>query len=360
MSKISWSSAGLSVLVLVALVVWLLTGDIRSAEDDVPEEARQDSSTELPAVEVERRTASTFEPSVRLQGQVEAWRRVEVTARLAAEVQELSVELGDSVKQGERLLVLSEDDRPAAVAGARARVRQLEAELAATDRLRSDRLASESDKLRLEAELAAARAELRQASLAMTYLEPKAPFDGTVNARLVEAGTLVQAGEPLFELVQVDPLKVSGFVPQQQAGQLVTGQPVTVSLLDGRKLEGELTFVASAADHETRSFRIEARVRNPEQLRIAGGSASLEIHQPPTEALFLSPALLSLGPDGRPGILHVTDDNRVAFSEVNLLSVGTEGAWVSGIELPVNLITRGGGFVAQGQQVRPVPVERED
>lgn len=360
MSKFRWSSAGLSVLVLVALVVWLLTGDLRSAEDEAPADRREDGMADLPLVEVERRTATTFEPSVRLQGQVEAWRRVEVTARLGGEVEDLSVELGDSVNQGDRLLVLSEDDRPAAVAGARARVRQLEAELAAADRLRSDRLVSESEKLRLEAELAAARAELRQANLAMTYLEPKAPFDGVVNARHVEAGTLVQAGEPLFELVQVDPLKVTGFVPQQQAGQLKPGQPVTVSLLDGRELEGELTFVASAADRETRSFRIEARVQNPEQWRIAGGSASLSIQQPATEALFLSPALLSLGPDGRPGVLHVTDDNRVAFSEVDLLSVGTEGAWVSGVELPVKLITRGGGFVAQGQEVRPVLVERED
>ncbi|MGM0569486.1 efflux RND transporter periplasmic adaptor subunit [Marinobacter sp.] len=359
MSKIRWSSAGLSVLVLVALVVWLATGDIRSAEDEVPE-SRQESPADLPSVEVDRRHATTFAPAVRLQGQLEAWRRLQVNARLGGEVEDLSVELGDSVKQGDRLLVLSEDDRPAAVAGARARVRQLEAELAAADRLRSDRLVSESEKLRLEAELAAARAELRQASLALTYLEPKAPFDGIVNARYVETGTLVQAGEPLVELVQVDPLKVSGFVPQQQAGQLAPGQPVTVTLLDGRELEGELTFVASAADQETRSFRIEARVQNPGQLRIAGGSASLEIRQPATQALFLSPALLSLSPDGRPGVLHVTDDNRVAFSPVNLLSVSTEGAWVSGVEFPVNLITRGGGFVAQGQEVRPVTAGSED
>lgn len=356
MSRIKWSSMGLSLALLVGLVIWLATGDIRSAKDEAPD-APEEETQELPAVETDLRQAETFHPSIRLQGQVEPWRRLEVSARVGGVVEDLAVSLGAQVSGGDTLLTLSGDDRPAAAAGARARVRQLEADLAAANRLRSQQLVSETEQMRLESELAAARAELRQANLALTYLTPEAPFDGVINARHVETGTVVQAGEPLFEVVQVDVLKVSGFVPQHQAGQIAPGQVVTVSLLDGRELEGELTFVASAADPETRSFRIEARLDNPEGFRIAGGSASIRIEQPPVEALFLSPSLLTLGPDGRPGILQVTEDDTVAFTRVSLLSVGTEGAWVSGVSFPVRLITRGGGFVAQGQKVRPVPVK---
>lgn len=344
---------GLSLALLVGLVIWLATGDIRSAEDDAPD-APETAEADLPSVEMDLRRAETFHPAIRLQGQVEPWRRLEVSARVGGVVEELAVSLGDKVSAGDTLLTLSGDDRPAAAAGARARVRQLEADLAAANRLRSQQLVSETEQMRLESELAAARAELRQANLALTYLTPAAPFDGVINTRHVETGTFVQAGEPLFEVVQVDLLKVSGFVPQHQAGQVAPGQAVTVSLLDGRELEGELTFVASAADPQTRSFRIEARVDNPEGYRIAGGSASISIEQPPVEALFLSPSLLSLGPDGRPGVLHVNADDTVEFTRVNLLSVGTEGAWVTGVSFPVRLITRGGGFVARGQKVRPV------
>jgi multidrug efflux system membrane fusion protein len=351
-----WGSMGLSLLLLVALVIWLATGDIRSAQDRVPD-TPPEQAADLPLVEVDLRQALTYRPAVRLQGQMEPWRRLEVRARIGGVVEELAVSLGDEVSEDDALLTLSEDDRPAAVAGARARVRQLEADLAAANRLRSQRLVSETEQMRLESELASARAQLRQASLAMTYLEPTAPFDGVVNTRHVEPGTLVQAGEPLFEIVQVERLKVTGFVPQNQAGRVAPGQRVVVSTLDGRELDGELTFVASAADPETRSFRIEARVANPEGYRIAGGSASISIEQPPVEALFLSPALLTLGADGRPGVLHVTDDDTVAFSRASLLSVGTEGAWVSGINFPVRLITRGGGFVARGQKVRTVAAD---
>lgn len=358
MSAVKWSSVGLSLAVVVGLVVWLATGETRTSRDEQPQ--REAEQTELPRVQVDTRQARTFQPSVRLQGQVEPWRQLQVSARLSGQVEELNVSLGDTVSRGDSLLVLSADDRPAALEGARARVRQLEADLRAANRLRSDQLVSESEQLRLESELSAARAELRQASLAMEHLEPQAPFDGVINARHVETGSFVQAGEPLVDVVQVNPLKVTGFVPQQQAGKLAPGQEVTVSLLDGRELQGELTFVASVADPETRSFAIEARVDNPERFRIAGGSASIRIARPEQQALFLSPALLSLGPDGRPGILHVTDDDTVEFSPVDLLSVSSEGAWVSGVRFPVRLITRGGGFVAQGQQVHAVPADAED
>ncbi|GGY70334.1 hemolysin D [Marinobacter zhanjiangensis] len=347
---------GLSVILLVALVIWMVTGDIRSARDQAPD-TPEEQVADLPLVEVDVRQARTFHPAVRLQGQVEPWRRVDVRARIGGVVEDIAVSLGDEVSEGDTLLTLSEEDRPAAVAGARARVRQLEADLAAANRLRSQRLVSETEQMRLESELASARAQLRQASLAMTYLKPTAPFDGMVNARHLETGAFVQVGEPLFEVVQVELLKVTGFVPQNQAGRVAPGQKVTVSMLDGRELEGELTFVASAANPETRSFRIEARVTNPEGYRIAGGSASVNIEQPPVEALFLSPALLTLGDDGRPGVLHVTSDDTVAFTRVSLLSVGTEGAWVSGMSFPVRLITRGGGFVARGQKVRPVAAD---
>ncbi|MDX5388686.1 MAG: efflux RND transporter periplasmic adaptor subunit, partial [Marinobacter sp.] len=71
-------------------------------------------------------------------------------------------------------------------------------------------------------------------------------------------------------------------------------------------------------------------------------------------AIFISPAYLSLDDDGRPGVKYVDDSNAVVFRNVQLLSVSTNGAWVSGLPEQIRLITRGGGFVAEGEQVEPV------
>lgn len=359
MSRMKWGSTGLAVLILLVLVIWMMTGDFRTARNQPPETTAPVEAS-LPTVEVESRTASIYQPDLRIQGQIAPWRRLEVTARVAGTIETISVRTGQSVSTGDTLLVVSEDDRPAALARSRARVSQLEADLRATQRLRTDNLASESDRLRLESELASARADLRQATLAMGYLKPAAPFDGVINHRHVEQGRFVQPGEPLFDLVQVDVLKVSGYIPQQAISQVREGQTVEVRLLDGRELEGTVTFIASAADPETRSFRLEARLENPELLRIAGGSATLRVILPEQTAHFLSPALLSLGDDGRPGTLLVSEDDTVTFATVTLLSVRTDGAWVAGLDSPVRLITRGGGFVSRGQSVKAVPAGQGD
>lgn len=157
-----------------------------------------------------------------------------------------------------------------------------------------------------------------------------------------------------MELVQIDRLKVTGSAPQQSVARLKNGQPVTIDLLDGRTMQGRLSFVASAANQETRSFQVEAEVDNPDRLRLAGGSATLRIALPEEPAMFMSPAHLSLGNDGKLGIRHVDDDNVVRFTNVTLRSANTAGAWVTGLPPKVQLITRGGGFVSLGQRVEPV------
>lgn len=354
MNKRKLSTLGLSVLIVVVLVIWMVTGDVRQSRDTMPE-TQSEAATELPRVQVEQLQARLYQPSVRLQGQLMPWRSVEVSARVPATVQSIMVEQGQPVRQGDVLARLSEDGRAAVVERWEARVRKLEADLAAARRLRSDNLTSQSEILTLESELAGAKAELRAARLSLEHLLPVAPFDGIINARHIEEGDLVQIGSPLFEVVQVERLKGLAQVPQQSVAGLEEGQPVTVDLLDGTALEGKVNFIASAADPGTRSFPVEITVQNPERKRIAGGSATLRIALPEVQAHFISPAYLSLGDDGRPGVTHVNDDDRVAFTHVRLLSVTTDGAWVAGLPDELRLLTRGAGFVAAGQEVEPVP-----
>ncbi|MGO1503273.1 MAG: efflux RND transporter periplasmic adaptor subunit, partial [Marinobacter sp.] len=77
------------------------------------------------------------------------------------------------------------------------------------------------------------------------------------------------------------------------------------------------------------------------------------------QATFISPAYLSLGDDGRPGVKYVDEQNQVVFRTVTLLSVSTEGTWVTGLPDEIRLITRGSGFVSEGDQVKPVDASEE-
>lgn len=358
MTKAKLGSIGLSLFLFLALIVWMATGDIRVAETEAPEEP-QASEASLPAVQIEQRQSRIYQPGLLLQGQIEPWQSVSIAARVPATVDSLNVKLGDQVEAGQVMARLSEDGRQTAVARWESRLRKLEADLKAARRLLERELTSESEILTLESELSTAKAELAGAQLAIDQLSPRAPFAGTVNRKSVDEGDLVQVGSPMFELIQIERLKAIGQVPQQNVSKVAPGQAANIETLDGDTLEGEVRFVASAANTETRSFTVEIAIDNPERKRVAGGSATLRIALPEVQAMFLSPAFLSLGDDGRPGVRHVNDDNEVVFTTVRLLSITTEGAWVTGLPPEIKLITRGAGFVSLGQKVRPVAADTE-
>ena len=237
MTKAKLGSIGLSFLVLALLVVWMTTGDVKEARYEAPEDTAEESVT-APSVQVDVLRTRLYEPGLMLQGQLEPWRTVSVGARVAGTVDELMVAQGDQVEEGEVLLRLSEDGRRTSVDQWQSRIRKLEADLSAAQKLRSRNLTSESEVLTLQSELSAARAELAQARLAVDNLEPRAPFEGTVNRRDVDLGDLVQVGSPLLELVRVDRLKATGQIPQQSVGAVEEGQAVTIRTLDGDSLEG--------------------------------------------------------------------------------------------------------------------------
>lgn len=355
-SKFSLSPAILALLLGVALLIWLLLGDMQGFRDQAPEASEPPGDT-LPSVEIRLSEARQYTPHLVLQGQLEPRRSVVLRARHAGSVAALPQPLGAQVEAGDLLLEIDAEDLPAQLARAEAELALRQAELEGARRLRERNLVSDNEILRLESELAATRAELASLRETLADTRLKAPFDGMLDQLDVELGEFVQVGDEVGMLVEIDRLTASGWAPQRRAPAVTEGLPVTVTLLDGRELQGEVSFVSSSANTSTRSYALEVDVANPEHLRIAGASATLEIALPASQAHRLSPARLVLNDQGQLGVKHVDDDNRVRFSPVTLLSADATHAWVGGLPDQVRLITLGGGFVKPNQRVAAVNVD---
>ncbi len=333
------------------LAIWLLSGDHLSARDEAPP-VQATPGRMLDTVETRWLEAESQPREQIAQGQLLPWQRVEVRAQVSGRVQQLLKQQGEVADAGEALLQLSDEGRTQQLQQARADHRLRQGELEAARSLQNARLVSPTELIRLESELARAEAELKAAELAVEYTRPAAPFSGRVDRRHVEVGDWIQAGSELMTLVNVERLRVTAQIPQQDAEQVEVGQPVRLKLLDGRRLDGEVRFVSLAADPQTRSFYVEVEARNPELWRVAGGSATLHIQLAPVSAHRLSPALLRLNTEGQLGVHIVDDDNRVVFLPVRIVTVGTDAATVSGLPERVRIITQGAGFVVPGQEVQ--------
>lgn len=350
--RFSWppSPPVIAVIIAVVLALWLLVGEKQSARDTAPGEQVKPQQG-LSEVEVRWSQATPMDREQQVQGSITAWQQVDVRAQVAGRVEQLLKQQGDAVDAGGALLRLSDEGRSQRLTQMRADVHLRQKELEGGRTLTADKLISQTDLARLESELARAQAELAAAELAVEYNQPKAPFGGWVDRRYVEVGQLVQPGEILMTVVDASRIRVSGQVPQLQAGEIQPGQQVTVKLLDGRELQGQVHFVSLAADPATRSFYVEVHAANPELWRVAGASATLRIQQASVSAHRVSPALLSLNAEGGLGVHVVNDDNTVVFNPVQVVSIEGNGAVVSGLPERVRIITQGAGFVRPGQQV---------
>ncbi len=347
LSKRPWLIA---VAISLLLLLWLLSGSLFKAQQ-VASADQPAVEQSLAKVEVQWLEAQPMQRQHVVQGQIEAWRRVELRSQISASVARLDQDKGSPVKAGQLLLSLSADNRPAQVARGEADVRQRQADATGAARLRERNLVSANELIRLQSELAKARAELDMARIQLDNTKISAPFAGIYDQRLVELGDFVQPGQSLLTLVDISQLKVTAQIAQQEVIQLKLGQTVRIELLDGREMDGQLHFIAAAADPGSRSFRIEVKVDNPQALRLAGASATLHIATGEALAHRVSPALLSLDQAGRHGVKWVNAQQQVEFTPVTLISVDNQGAWVSGLPPKVALITLGQGFVEPGQQV---------
>ena len=349
--KLAASPVIIAVILALALLLWLLSGDNYRAKQQSPAE-QQPPEQQLALVEARWSDAEPYQLTRVAQGQVLPWRSVSIKSQQAGTIAELLTRQGDWVQQGDKLLRLSDEGHSEVLAQARANLTLRQNELASAHTLSTSQFVSETELTRLQSELARAEAELESARLALAQIEPVAPFNGVIDRRYVEVGDMVQVGTELLQLVQIDKLKVTAQIPQQHIAALQPGQSVKLRLLDGRQLSGELSFISYAAESATRSFYIEVTVANPELLRIAGGSATVEVQLEPVLAHLVSPALLSLDSSGKLGLSVVDNQQQVVFYPVQIITADNNGARVTGLPDRAQIITQGAGFVKPGDKVQ--------
>ena len=347
------SPVKIAVLLAVLLVVWLLIGDKKQALDEPPAQG-EPTEQALASVEVKRLNASAIDQYIVAEGQLAPWQAVTVTAQVAGRVTALKKLEGSWVNAGEVLLTLSDEGRSLKLEEAKALIALREQELASGLKLESSKFLAETERKRLQSALVSAKADLKARQLEVQYANPEAPFTGVVNKRHVDVGAYVTMGAALMDVVDTQLLRVKAHIPQQQVARLDLGQKADVTLLDGRKLQGELSFISAAADSSTRTYAIEVTVKNPERARLAGASATIKIHLPTVNAHRISPALLHLDGEGQLGVYAVDKQGSVVFHQAKNIQVDNEAATVQGLPDSLRVISLGAGFVKLGQKVSAV------
>ncbi|WP_299843594.1 efflux RND transporter periplasmic adaptor subunit [uncultured Roseovarius sp.] len=339
--------------------------------------------------------ARAIDSAVVLRGQTEADREVELRAETSGQVISDPLRKGSFVEEGQLLCSLDPAAREATLAEAQARLLEaksripeaearvdeararleeakindnaaaklseggfasetrvastkaaVSAAMAGVETARSGLEATKSGIQSAEASVVAAEKEIERLSI-------RAPFAGLLESDTAELGSLLQPGALCATVIQLDPVMLVGFVPETEVNRVNMGARAGGRLATGDQIEGMVTFLSRAADPETRTFRVEIQVPNPDLILRDGQTAEIIIAADGTNAHLLPQSSLTLNNEGAMGVRIITEEQTAQFVAVTLLRDTPTGVWLAGLPEKADVIIIGQEFVIDGVRVAP-------
>jgi len=345
------SSTVVFIAIITLVFVWITSGFIFPSNNDTA----TSSDISVPSVAIKNSQAQLVARELTLNGDIRPNQQLNIRARTDGML-EMIVDNGTEVDKGELIAKLSIDDREVQRTQAQAQVRKALSDFQATKQLIEQNLSSQSQLQALEAQLEAARAQLRRITFDIENTELTAPVSGVVNQRFIEQGAYVSAGSQVLELIDNDPLLAIINVQQSQVHRLKLGMPATVNFIGGGERQGQISFIAPIADPQTRTFRVEVTVPNQDNPIPSGMSAEVTIQTDRVKAHKISAAQIKIDTEGRMGVLTVNKDNETQFSPVSVERADVNALWVSGLDDTARVIVISHSSLTAGQKVNPKAV----
>lgn len=272
-----------------------------------------------------------FTEFVQLTGSVISMNDATLSAETAGTVLQI-VPLGRQVQKGDvivrldnRLATSALEQALAAARSARASFKLADQTYNRQERLFADSIISSLEFESITAQRDQAAAALSQAEAAVASTERqlefaavKAPFDGTIEAHMVDPGEQVAPATPLLRIVNTKNVRVRAGVPEAYANDISEGTPVQVRFraYGGAVREAETTFVGSVIDPESRTFTVEIELDNADRLLKPQMIADLLITRKTWEDQIVVPQNAILR-DENGYTVYVVEDGRAVLRDID-------------------------------------------
>ena len=271
--------------------------------------SQEKTEEKLFSVEVMDSSAQTIKDSIDFSSTTEAFRRIEIKSEVMTTIEKVLVKAGSKVNKGQHIVEL--DDY------------KTNADLYKLNLLSQ----SEFDKYALFA-----------------------PFGGLLLDGHKIAGELVMPGEKVYEIIDLNSLKIFGYINENEILDVSLDNKVEVTILD-EKVKGKIDYISPISDPETKTFEIVVKVDNKNLRYKDGLSSMISIVKGNVLAHKISPSILALGDSGELGVKIIDSDDTVQFKEVNVIEDTSDYMLVSGLSQKEKIIIVGQQYVSSGEKV---------
>jgi len=353
----------IAIALMVSLSAWMVVGYTNDPIKDPSSNPIATTKNHF-QVAVFNSRAQPIQRIIRVEGSTKASRKLTLKAEIGGKVTELKAQKGDIVSASELLLKIDSGDLPSKLESALAQLKQRQIEFDSAQALYKNNYLSNKLLALAKSTLKGTQAQVEHIENQLQHTEIRAPFGGTLEQIHIELGSVISKGEVLGTLLDYHPLLIAGHLPESEVTHINIGDRATAQLGNGKSWHGRISYIASASDPITKTFSFEMKIISNEYDLLSGLSATILVPQPIILAHYISPALLQINPSGKLGVKVVSAENRVEFKPIQLVKSTRQGIWVSGLNINTQIISRGQGFVNDGETVetqltQPLEIEHE-
>jgi membrane fusion protein, multidrug efflux system len=323
--------------VVSAAMVLLAAGGGYAAYDQLNanrERAGAGEERSAPAVTVETAPAEAQDLSSTMEavGTSLARQSIELVALASGRVQEIAFGPGQKVAAGDVLLRLDDEIQRADLDEAEATLNETTLALERAVTLREQNAVSQAALDETRSRKAVAEAELDRATRRLADRTVRAPFDGIVGLRQVDAGARVSDTTVITTLDDLSEIEIEFSVSETLYGSVALGQSVvaTAAAYPDRRFEGSVTSIDSRIDQAGRSFKVRASLPNEDLALPAGMYMHVTLELDSRTAVLVPET--AIVPEGGKSFVYVVRDGVAEQREVTIGARQSGTVEVGGVE----------------------------
>jgi RND family efflux transporter MFP subunit len=335
--------------------------------------AKETERLAIPTVGVIKPSSEPAADQLVLPAQLQAYVESAIYARTNGYLLRWNKDIGSQVKKGELMAEIDTPEVDQELSQAKAAQQQTAAQLqlakSTAERWvnlrKTDSVSQqESDQqssayTQAIANTAAAEANVRRLQQLESFKHIYSPISGVITRRNTDVGALItagsaSAGKELFDVAQVDPLRVFVSVPQTNASSIRAGLPAYIQLSEhpGQKFTGKVVRTADSIDPATRTMLTEIDVPNPNGRLLPGSYAEVHFAVPVQITRLSIPVnALLFRPEG-PRVAVVGSDHKVHLKAISIgRDYGIKIEILGGLDPNDQIVVNPADSLEDGQEV---------
>ncbi len=336
--------------------LWLSLLILACEAPKAEESSKESSSKALLRVETLELKPKHLREYIQLQGETLAFRELLLSSELPGRIEELSVHLGDQVKEGQVIARIDFRTQRAQLRQIRAQLELAQSSHRRLKELLKEEMATQQQVDQASSQVTQSRAGLELARIQWSKSVIKAPLSGLVTLKRVERGEYVMPGAPLLKIMDHSKIMVMAQVPEQQIAELKKGMKVHIKIGSlERSFEGEINVLIPSGHPESHTYEIRVELDNPEREILVGMAAELKIlSQSHEEAVVIAQDQLLFS--GGERVAYLFDGGRARRPVLELGPPEGDRILVrSGLSLGERLIISSQSSLREGQEVVSAP-----